>query len=33
MPFWEQSLTSRPDHDVGIRVDIEIWSADRPRAT
>ena len=33
MPFWEQSVTSRPDHDVGVRVDIEIWSADRPRAT
>jgi hypothetical protein len=33
LPFWDQSLTSRPDHDVGIRVDIEIWSADRPQTT
>lgn len=27
MPFWEQSVTSRPDRDVGVRVDIEVWSA------
>jgi hypothetical protein len=27
MPFWEQSVTSRPDRDVGIRVDVEVWSA------
>jgi Dolichyl-phosphate-mannose-protein mannosyltransferase len=27
MPFWEQSVTRRPDHDVGIRVDVEVWSA------
>jgi hypothetical protein len=27
MPFWEQSVSSRPDRNVGIRVDVEVWSA------
>jgi hypothetical protein len=27
MPFWEQSATRRPDHNVGIGVDVEVWSA------
>jgi hypothetical protein len=26
MPFFEQSATGRPDHNVGIRVDVEVWS-------
>ena len=27
MPFWEQSATSHPDHNVGIEVEVELWSA------